>query len=104
MTQSFSASYMDIDEHIESGARPADIHSSGELEDPDFEIRQKSGYLTKRGERVKVLGFYNCYPITTISTNNQNCHRQLRLYCIAESTVSTYTDRPYLAYPCSQAM
>ncbi|KAL5266294.1 hypothetical protein ACHWQZ_G003647 [Mnemiopsis leidyi] len=48
-----SASYMDIDEHIESGARPADIHSSGELEDPDFEIRQKSGYLTKRGERVK---------------------------------------------------
>ena len=46
---------MEIDQHIETGARPVDIHSpTGNLEDPDFEIRQKTGYLTKRGENVKV--------------------------------------------------
>ncbi|XP_063685485.1 dual adapter for phosphotyrosine and 3-phosphotyrosine and 3-phosphoinositide-like [Bolinopsis microptera] len=48
--------YMQIEEHIETGARPVDIHSpTGQLRtsDPDFEIRKKSGYLTKRGDNVK---------------------------------------------------
>lgn len=46
--------YGEISNHMESGARPADIHSTlSEISDPNFEIRQKTGYLTKRGDRIK---------------------------------------------------
>ena len=51
-----SAAYGDIQDHIETAARPIDIYEDHgtDIADPEFEIRQKSGFLTKRGDRVKV--------------------------------------------------
>ena len=59
--------YSDISDHIESGARPVDIHClSKDIEDPNFEIRQKTGFLTKRGDRIKVRFRYFSDAIKTV--------------------------------------
>lgn len=46
--------YNAVATHQEFGARPTDIHSpTSSVNDLDFEVKTKTGYLTKRGDRFK---------------------------------------------------